>query len=468
MQALLAEHERLLGRLDDVGGTPCSGNSPLPIEKQSFEMQALIHEARAYIERSKAEAEWIRDARDRSQLRANLRFWASFLVNCTGVYPDTTLRPARQFSADYSSQPMNQPIRPGTSGPGGEPNSGGSTASSRKAAEAQELAMGTEAPDGPGEEQKERPSWFTRLSRGFGLFAILIVGVIPLAAVCLALSLFYNLDNRSPWGSAGEAATQTAVAVLEFPSPTSLLLETATPIPEPPSQADELPYLIAKVSTAGSASSSCAPVLTFSFKAPKAIDSQPIPPIEITVYQAGTETVVGEAKLEPGAEPSELSLVSPSQTSLPQDWLVQADHPWMAVEAVILSGTLINDCAHDQISIVYQSQAGIEVWQQASKTDSASGLDLSWELLTWGPQALTEEQWVATLSLQASGGNGEYVYFAQGDLATQAASSGLLPEGRLVLEQAICLPAQAQVGVTSAGQSNSQVLGVQLVTPACQ
>ena len=64
MQALQAEHERLLGRLDDAGGVPCTSPTPPPIDKLSYETQALLHEARAYIERSKAESEWMSDAHD--------------------------------------------------------------------------------------------------------------------------------------------------------------------------------------------------------------------------------------------------------------------------------------------------------------------------------------------------------------------------------------------------------------------
>ncbi len=231
MQALQADHERLLGRLDDVGGAPCPGTSPIPFEDQSFEIQALIHEARAYIERSKAEAEWIQDARDRSQLRANLRFWASFLVNCTGVYPDTTLRPHVRFQQNI--QAIQRPSREALTSGGlsGKPPSSVGTATSAEPAgsEAENDVNEAEISDGTGEVQPGRPAWSARLSRTFGLFAILIVGVIPLAAVCLALSLFYNLDNRSPWASAGEAATQTAIAVLQLPSPTPLRLKHRYP-----------------------------------------------------------------------------------------------------------------------------------------------------------------------------------------------------------------------------------------------
>ena len=172
--------------------------------------------------------------------------------------------------------------------------------------------------------------------------------------------------------------------------------------------------------------------------------------------------------LVPGAAPLKLSLENTAISPNEQDWLVQADHPWLGVEAVILSGALFEDCAKSQVSILYESQPTFDVWQQASEAGSPSDLDLSWKLLTWGPDALQANSWVASLSLQASGGNGTYVYFAAGDLASPTTGGGLLPDGRLVLEQAICVSALVQVGVTSAGQSYNQALPMQLVIPECR
>lgn len=54
----------------------------------------LLSAVCSYIEKVRAEAESVTLARDRDQLRANLRFWASFVFDKTGIYPQTTLRPA--------------------------------------------------------------------------------------------------------------------------------------------------------------------------------------------------------------------------------------------------------------------------------------------------------------------------------------------------------------------------------------
>lgn len=467
MQALQAEHERLLGRLDDVGGAPCPGLAPAPVEQLSYDTQALIHEAQDYIERAKVEAEWISDARDRSQLRANLRFWASFLLNCTGAYPDTTLRPARPFMSDFTG-----PARPPMSGTGLGETVGNPPAMPGGAADREpgELAL-EEDQDEEADVQAQvesvpvRPSWLSRLSRFFGLFAILIVGAIPLVAVCMALSLFYNLDNQSPWASEGNPATQTAVAMQQLPSPTPI----PTTSPWMPLPVIALPRLVAQVAL-GSASpqgASCEPVLLLSLDAPETAAGVSIPGVQVSVFPAGQAEPVNRVILQPGAAPISVDLGAYTASKNDQDLLIQADHPWLGVEAVILSGEILRDCGKNQVTIVYQSVPGTEVWQQALESTPSQDLSLTWDLLTWGPEPLGKQSWVAALALQGSGGNDSYVYFATGDLAAQTTGTGLLPESRVVLEQALCFPAVAQVGVTSGGLSMRYALAVRLVVPEC-
>ncbi len=48
----------------------------------------------AYIDRARAQAARIGDPRERDQLRANLRYWASVVYDRSGTYPATTLLPA--------------------------------------------------------------------------------------------------------------------------------------------------------------------------------------------------------------------------------------------------------------------------------------------------------------------------------------------------------------------------------------
>ena len=51
-------------------------------------------------------AEDISAPRERDQLRAILRFWASYVYDMTGTYPDTTLRPR---DADQARPPVSEP-----------------------------------------------------------------------------------------------------------------------------------------------------------------------------------------------------------------------------------------------------------------------------------------------------------------------------------------------------------------------
>jgi hypothetical protein len=480
MQALQADHERLLNRLDDSGGVPDIGFTHPPLEHLPFETQALIHEARAYIERSKEKSEWISDGRDRSQLRANLRFWASYLLNYTGVYPDTTLRPARLYMGEFSASSArslanyeaDQAVDDDAFISNGEMSSG--LVELEK--EDGETGEGIETLTDEASVHDQSP-WSSGLSRFFGMIAILVVGVIPLAAVCLALSLFYNLDNQSPWVSAGNAATQTATAALRLPSPTPIALQTKTPARVTGSAAyfpeSDLPLLIAQVTTGepSGEGSGCAPVLALSFEAPKAVGDISIPQSSVTVYVAGTEEVVAQVTLEPGGKPQLLKLQAPGHTQTAQDWLVQGEHPWIGMEAVILSAGLFEDCENNQVSIVYQSQSGVDGWQQAMDNASSNQLSLHWKLLTWGPQALHAQTWVAAIMLEATGGNGKFVYYAEGDLAAPPAGyppEALLTADQVVLEQLNCGSAVVQVGVTSGGLSVSRALAIQTVLPECR
>jgi hypothetical protein len=478
VQALQAEHERLLGRLGDVGGVPSFGPTPPAPDQLPLGLQALIHEARAYIERGKVEAEWVSDARDRSQLRANLRFWASFLLSCTGVYPDTTLRPARPY------QP--QPYRPVSATVGLDLEEPISERSSSVVEPPQVVAslLGQEEQTlqaETSEEDEESPPEGavapSRPSNFWGLVAILIVGVIPLAAVCLALSLFYNLDERNPWALPVNAATRTAAAAVLLPSPTPLASSTRVPASTPTlphgAASGFPPQLSAQVTLVKTSASGkkCLPVLILSLDAPVEIGGAPIRSAEVAVYQAGSEEPVGRGLLAPGAAALTLNLKEAEVGQKNRDWLVQVEHPWLDVEAIILAGSLFDGCVQNQVTITYGLGGVGESWGQAPKSPLAGDLGLRWRLLTWGPDALQAGSWVAAVKLQASGGDGNYVYYARGDLALPGEArpaNGLLPGDQVLLSQKQCTPVTAQIGVTSGGQSFSRRLALRPILPECR
>ncbi|MBI5566155.1 MAG: hypothetical protein HY870_14760 [Chloroflexi bacterium] len=70
-----------------------------PFDELQREHEQLLEQADvaavvAYIDRARAQAAQIGDPRERDQLRANLRYWASYVYDRNGTYPATTLLPA--------------------------------------------------------------------------------------------------------------------------------------------------------------------------------------------------------------------------------------------------------------------------------------------------------------------------------------------------------------------------------------
>jgi len=85
-QDLQAEHEALLKRQE------------APEDPAQF-----WTDVQSFIDRVCNDAQYISAPRERDQLRAILRFWASYVFDKTGSYPDTTLRP---FADGKPSKPQ--------------------------------------------------------------------------------------------------------------------------------------------------------------------------------------------------------------------------------------------------------------------------------------------------------------------------------------------------------------------------
>ena len=75
-QDLQAQHEALLNRHE------------APADPTQF-----WADVQSFIDRVRNDAEYISAPRERDQLRAILRFWASYVFDKTKTYPDTTMRP---------------------------------------------------------------------------------------------------------------------------------------------------------------------------------------------------------------------------------------------------------------------------------------------------------------------------------------------------------------------------------------
>jgi hypothetical protein len=93
-EELQQAHQRLLDRMDEVS------------DKAEF-----AREVQRYITRVCDEAVDVPAPRDRDQLRANLRFWASYVYDATGTYPNTTMRPARLESTSETLPAAPAPAR---------------------------------------------------------------------------------------------------------------------------------------------------------------------------------------------------------------------------------------------------------------------------------------------------------------------------------------------------------------------
>jgi hypothetical protein len=96
-QDLQAEHEALLKRHET------------PADPAQF-----WADVQHFIERVRIDAEDISAPRERDQLRAILRFWASYVYDKTGSYPDTTMRPAMHTDVSQSAKPASAipPLKP--------------------------------------------------------------------------------------------------------------------------------------------------------------------------------------------------------------------------------------------------------------------------------------------------------------------------------------------------------------------
>lgn len=82
--------------------------------------------------------------------------------------------------------------------------------------------------------------------------------------------------------------------------------------------------------------------------------------------------------------------------------------------------------------------------------------------LTSGPSPFDEKVWVVRLQLSATGGNGTYIFWVNGEHLPDASNNQFTVEGKS------CDPEKPVVGVTSGGQATSLQLIIQSPLPGCQ
>ncbi len=449
---LQAEHQSLLERKDTEANTP-----------------AFLQAVQDYIQYVKTSSAWVDDARDRSQLRANLRYWASYVFENTGTYPDTTLFPAGSVLM--------------AEGPGGEETPGGE--------ESGEVVKGLDDIPPP----PANPPFYSRK-----IFWILVAGAAALLLLCYGgLQILPKIlpgTPPPPTMTPKPYETSTPTKYVEV-LPTTQTPTPGTPpkTPEPPSGEIEallstqivllnqvLPAMETPMPTPTeySVSSGETEGQYVWMQAEAAAEPHPngcgartlrmfITPAEgmekfsggaalVTVSSAGKGEVLFSGSL--GLNGKELSIRLPIEGA--DLLLVQVDATGFLFDTVILQ--FAADCSQNLTSLTYQTQADAKQIDQvfSALVFDQPSLALDWRLETWGPSALWDG-WAASLYLTASGGDGSYIYWGEGSLDANA--NAPLPGARLVVTQRGCERAFLRVGVTSAGRQLMRPIS--LLSPYC-
>ncbi|GAB4498231.1 MAG: hypothetical protein OHK0052_11280 [Anaerolineales bacterium] len=480
--------------------------------------QEFLNAVRAYIERTRQDSQWITASRSRNQLRANLRFWASYLYDHTGAYPDTSLLPPLDVETggaytggSYSPQaemesanledaagpeikppaPQDSPARGGLNSPARRMSPQSMMANLQPLMQANPIA-------------EAQPQTRARLPVLLGGGALL---VILLLAVIWAIS---NLPNggstqRFPEEDTPIAflptavdspvieatPTQVEIATLEAmptdePLPTMAPLATGTPLVEATLSESPIPTMLpfptstgVVVAPEGGAAeqglepddmaantflgrtenggvSSCrSRSVTLRFARPAIFDGIALEPALVQMTEASTGNVAAEARWVMG-KPLTINLpVASAETTM----LLQITHSQLMFSTHILFFGA--DCAQNTVQLAFDTLN----WQpQTLKSGANSEVQapppLKWTLLNWGP-APDGTKWVALLQMYA--GENAF-YWMSGDTLTVQGEP--LMEGRLMVGAAICVPAQVWVNVTLGGETLRYRLILQ--APVCR
>ena len=433
-EQLQSEHQRLLGDLD-----------------ARSESDAFLVEVKNYIEHVQAAAQQVAASRDRGQLRANLRYWASFVYDRTGTYPDTTMRPSDVAAADQAE------LRP--SGP---------------------LASAIA---------------FVLRSKSYILlvFLLLIATAVVLSMLGPVIgNVFTDISEALPEGTLskesgssrvtaatkelaeGQTKTPVPPTVTILPSatqtptliPTLELTPTATDdgflIPVTGGGCGELqPYyrmrLWADYAAATKPLGCTSRYLDIHFVAP--LSAKEYAQTSIQVSQTGGGVILSETGFLPERELIRYDLLRFQATS-DAYYLLRLDHPLYS--AVDLIFKYSPSCDSESLSIAYELLVACSTLEEEPRRNPNLALD--WRLVTWGPEPPGSEiygAWIAQLELIATGGDGSYIFWQsdpKGELHP-------LDGNQLTLRGADCWPANVVVGVTSGGEAVTRELSLQV--PYC-
>jgi hypothetical protein len=427
---LQMEHQALLARLD-------RGEKPA----------ALLEAARAFITRAQAQSANISSARDRDQLRANLRFWGAFVFDHAGVYPDTTLRPGP--TPDIPTGPLpsiaSSPIPP---------------------------------PPPPVASRSLTPVMIA----GVGCLAlVVIVGLLVIAGPTVSYifratarpSTPTPLTSRTPGNGVTTQPTEltpgpaltpdlTETQIVGVPltasaqpaggtaSSTPDLTATATATPSEIPAGGLKSLMLADVSQVEGPDCNARTVNILFDGAGLIPDGEMLGAL-VELRRAGSRDPDAAAQFtDAGAGVSLRVEVFDDEPSEP--FLLSVNHPPLAFSNVVLQ--FGEGCADNLAEVRYvasEAPAGPE-------TPPADGdLQLGWTLVTWGPAPEDPGAWVAQLELFARGGDDNFIFW------DGAAHSTEQPD--ILLSERACAPARRLVGVSSAGRSVLREIILQ--TPYC-
>ncbi len=317
---------------------------------------ADIAEVIAYIDRARALSAQVGDPRERDQLRANLRYWASYAYDRNGTYPTTTLLPAA-IAKSIAPPPIPEP----------------------------KIEEVVPAP---------RPMWPW------------LIGAVTVAVVVIAaLASQFALGSPAP-GPTNSSTTQAGAGTTRWP------LSATTDLYDKPGSDDTAQvlgriqagsefYAVARtaddrwlkittvdavngwITAAGSGVTEAAfrqlPVAAIVIASTSTPTATPTPPSTATVTPFSSATAVASAGDEPTA-------TAPPPT------------PTRAV--LLLTPT----------------RAGQKPATPAGPEPPSNTLPLqvNYQVVTYGPSPFNAEAWVIEIQLTATGGDNRYVFWADG------------------------------------------------------
>lgn len=475
-ETLQTEHQKLLDQQDASG-----------------DAKAMLAAVRAHIERVKTEAAQVGDPRDRSQLRANLRYWASYVFDQTGEYPDTTLRPALETSTPTPRPPAGQPWTALLRKPAFWAAAVGSLAGlalliaasyailigpqlrSQSAASVATLnAQGTEVAHAARltatHESLIRPSSATpEPSKTPGMMTPEVI--VPATGTALppteeaaqatseATVTFTAIVASPPaqkaTATASVASTQMASVFTATPAPTQLPQAGGSDEVDWPDFKVPEVRMEAAVESTSNARGCGVRSLEIKIAEPDLFRGLGLNPAAVLVRAAPGGSIVLQQSLDFGGKSTQVDLTQYQQDVL----LVQVAQNGFFFDAVILQ--FLPDCSRDRTVITYNAadEDPAIVRERLSVTSEAEpSLELDWWLETWGPAPFWNG-WVIGIAFQGQDEGQNYVYWSHTDPLTP------LPEGRLMTTVEGCQRAFFQIGVTAEGASAAQ--SIALLSPYC-